>query len=1019
VWPIARYKLFNRSLTCISKASDWDSKGSAHLVAVGSHYDPRIFVLILDDKDGFDIAMTLTSEPSLCNPVACVWSERHLHVCTIQGQIASYTAKAMLATALEVTSSVPSLYPETIFEAPRARSDGEAGDSVSFLGAACRGRAPKDPSDYLAHLTSDSAVSCMFYQGKPAVEPSEDGGSSVSASLSSVIDDDLVAVPPDAFKTVDEFGAEIHADVVLCLCQAPNHALIATGNANGAVFIWQRSKDAEALGVRCVATAALHSCAVVALSFACDSSLVVSCGADGSVFILAVDRPAHIEYEFETSRHSVRARKYQHSNTPFIVAPSISSSTGIVDPHRLWIDEKKDEETVALKVQYADAVAELTESTSSLAQRLKILLDRNGTRTELERMQRGEFAVDLQLRDKIISENSETVARIRENYKLRSYWNEMQAARVRGRCYDSMVVSARAILPFNTDNTGDVKQVTAFSIPRVNDDEVNALKKVRRLRAIEMRTQRAQAQGGYGSVHRLPGEGKVRSCWAPSIQGSSSHMGWLWGDGGAWPTAEVSTYIIQKEQEAKAAENAGNAKEKEKESKEKAKDAAGAAAAASSNPAGGVGDSPARANAGGGVEDDDDRSLNSQDTVADVDENDIFNLLYSPQCIRTDAQKRMHIIMLKEVVRLIKTKFNEHFDRFVADKESVLNAVDSKNQRIEAILEELHQKEDVFRPVIGDIEKAGSAIVVFDSEIENRPFETEAMRMARFVDTCMSRRFVTFVAVCVTYRLREEDEARRREAADDKKEALARALQDMMHGTLEVKRNVLEEASSLVRPAWMTETAEADMSESQLKEYDAFNSKLRALQEEQALYRKQLEQELKKLRAEVLEVTKAFDERLVSLCRIKVLTARAVLTHELYMSRIGHSVFRIEQSVGQLAALDQSMDKAKKERRELQARIERYCAHCEEVRTAHMAADAEYHMMERQFKTHLLAACGSMAIDSEKLRILQLSFNERSYPRDDTEDAEAQGADPEQSTGNDNRPSKRGSNSKEASRNSK
>jgi hypothetical protein len=241
----------------------------------------------------------------------------------------------------------------------------------------------------------------------------------------------------------------------------------------------------------------------------------------------------------------------------------------------------------------------------------------------------------------------------------------------------------------------------------------------------------------------------------------------------------------------------------------------------------------------------------------------------------------------------------------------------------------------------------------------------------------------------------------------------------MMHGTLEVKRNVLEEANALVRPTWMTEVAEADMTEAQLKEYDAFNAKYRALQEEQALYRKQLEQELKKLKVEVLEQTKAFDERLVFLSRVKVLTCRAVLTHELYVSRIGHSILRIDQALGALAALETTLDKAKKERRELQARIERYCVHCEEVRAAHMAADTEYRIMEKQFKTHLLAACGSMAIDSEKLRILQISFNERSFPREEVDDVEAQGVDPEASTNNENRPSKRGSNSKEHSRGSK
>jgi WD40 repeat protein len=811
VWPIARYKLFEGSLTCISRASDWEAKGSPHLVAVGSFFDPRIFVLSLDEKDGFDIAMTLTSELGPVNPTSLIWTDRSLHVIMMQGHIASYSSKAILAHAIESTHSVGSVFPESLYSAPDAllpsspvptRNEATpgfgTGTAATFMGgiyvpgllkdAAGEGKAHHEKNkekdvETLALLTNDSAVPCMFYQGRPVIEPSEDGESSATSAdndsgspvgFSSTLS--MESFKPLAFASQNpanlgypmsahaahallassSFGAVTHSDVILCLAISPTRSLVATGNSAGSVFIWQMYKDPHStanntnstpsdgiagfgggLGLKCVYCASVHCSAVIALTFSCDSSLLLSCGADGSVFILAVDRPAHIEYEFETSRHSVRARKYQHSNTTVVVVPNSvphghHGHVTNVDPNRLWIQEKKDEEMTAMRSHYADTVSELTESAAALAQRLKILLDRNQTRSDLERMQRGEFAVDLQLRDSIISDNTQTVARIRDNYRLRDYWNELQAARVRMQCYDNMQVSGRSILPFNTDNTGDVRYVSAFSIPRTSEEEQSMVRKVRRLRAIEMRSMRAQAQSGYGAVNRLPTEGKVRSCWAPNVQGQSSHLNWLWGDGAAWPTAEVSTNIINKEMEARAAENAGkdkDNKEKDKDGKDKTKDVAAAQGASGAN--GGPGVTVAGENSIRVGEDDDDRSMNSQDTVADVDETDLFNLLYSPQCIRTDAQKRMHIVLVKEVVRQIKARFNEHFDRVVADKEAVMAAVDARNQRIAAILEELKQTEDVFRPVQGDVEKAGSAVTVSDAEIESRPFETEAMRAIR------------------------------------------------------------------------------------------------------------------------------------------------------------------------------------------------------------------------------------------------------------------------------------------------
>ncbi len=79
------------------------------------------------------------------------------------------------------------------------------------------------------------------------------------------------------------------------------------------------------------------------------------------------------------------------------------------------------------------------------------------------------------------------------------------------------------------------------------------------------------------------------------------------------------------------------------------------------------------------------------------------------------------------------------------------------------------------------------------------------------------------------------------ESEKDLEDIKDRALVEMMHGTLEVKRDVLGEATNLELPEWMDTLGPAEMNELQLKEFDTYTQKVKALQEEQNAYRKSLE----------------------------------------------------------------------------------------------------------------------------------------------------------------------------------
>jgi hypothetical protein len=349
----------------------------------------------------------------------------------------------------------------------------------------------------------------------------------------------------------------------------------------------------------------------------------------------------------------------------------------------------------------------------------------------------------------------------------------------------------------------------------------------------------------------------------------------------------------------------------------------------------------------------------------DIDENNIFNLLYPPQAIRTGVQKRNHIIMLKEVVRIMKVKFNAHFEKLAQEKDDSLASINFRIARIDQIMTDLGVQETLFRPTITNVEIAGSAIVVTDSEIVSRPYETEAAREARLL---------------------KEAEALRLEAENESKEALARALDDMMYGTLEVKKNILADASSLVRPQWMIDTDPKDMTEYQLREYEEFEAKYKAMQEEQTKYRKQLEQESKKLRAEVAEITRAFDEKLVALANKKVRIVREIVTHELFIAQLGQNILHAEQAIASINNLDVSIDKTRRERQDLKSKVESMTAHCEETRVKLEAIQLEEREMDRDFIKNLTKMCNNQKFDTSDMNQIKQLYRLRSYPRDEDDD---------------------------------
>lgn len=82
-------------------------------------------------------------------------------------------------------------------------------------------------------------------------------------------------------------------------------------------------------------------------------------------------------------------------------------------------------------------------------------------------------------------------------------------------------------------------------------------------------------------------------------------------------------------------------------------------------------------------------------------------------------------------------------------------------------------------------------------------------------------------------------------------------------------------------PEWMSELSEADMTEDQRRERDEYMDRMRELDEMREKERKALELELKKLRSEVSDIVKAFDDRVRDMAEIRVKVQLVLQSHEM------------------------------------------------------------------------------------------------------------------------------------------
>ncbi|CAM9814816.1 unnamed protein product, partial [Discosporangium mesarthrocarpum] len=604
----------------------------------------------------------------------------------------------------------------------------------------------------------------------------------------STIDEGGVAKPLSPLDTL-----EAHQKGAAVMAASVDGRFMATGGADGLVCLWAVYEQQ----VELLNSALVHAGPVISLSFATDSSQLFTASLDGTVFGLTLeglgnDRGAAGQLPPLVSTLERLAEKKA-------TKPQRISIEQLGQPpwRQEQVADKKGENskemTMASMVQ--------RKVVGEFAARLARIVKHNETLPDLEKLERGEFVVDVAGRDRKIAANEAAANALRQRIKMQNLTKELIGARIKAECWDSMEIQAKEVRALQREGV----LVENFSIRRRSNEELEQTrKKVKQLRALELRDIR---RGKYS----------VARAWQGLLDEVPSDISWIVNEGKLVPVVDIVQALRE--------EALGGG----------AKMGSGWGAGGGGEGTGEEGGKNINKNddedaSGADDEDEDGRDASIDMAVLEPsDENDPTSLLYPPLALRTPRQKRTQIILLQELILDMHRAFNHHFDQLYSAKEDCMDKVEEKNNRVKEILAELDSSETYFQPQWLEQELPSETFDV-EGEMTSTPYESEATKEKR----------------------RKEDEERKQREEEAKGEnSRFRALEDMMHGTLEVKQEGLT-VGAVQRPDWMDEVPPEEMTDEQRTEVEAYEAKLKEVQDELAKHRKALELELKKLRTEVI-----------------------------------------------------------------------------------------------------------------------------------------------------------------------
>ncbi|XP_036430574.1 cilia- and flagella-associated protein 43 [Colossoma macropomum] len=318
--------------------------------------------------------------------------------------------------------------------------------------------------------------------------------------------------------------------------------------------------------------------------------------------------------------------------------------------------------------------------------------------------------------------------------------------------------------------------------------------------------------------------------------------------------------------------------------------------------------------------------------------------LYSQFNLHTREQKINQITLLQDVIHKVKTAFNTEFEAVYKQKEQEISRVRDKNRRITEIMTELGLQESLWEPILTDNERPERALTVSDSEIKIEKYLTPEQRQREEEQ-------------------RKEEEQRQLAAKGDN--IRERALDDMMGGVLELKKEDILR-TEVPQPEFMAKP-ELQWTDEERRNFKEYEKKAKELREEQEKYRKTLEAEMKKLQTSIKDATQAFDETLSKLFEKKVKSEMVIYQEELKIANLAHSLLTEEEILNREKDLNYKLEKVRALKNEIGEDLKKHRDDVEAFRETYDNAVAEDKLLDKGFRKEFSDVPGHIADQLYKL----------------------------------------------------
>ena len=633
--------------------------------------------------------------------------------------------------------------------------------------------------------------------------------------------------------------AEAHSHSIVKLCISASGDFMASGSSGGEVALWKLDGGKW----KHVATKPSHMRSVSALSFSMDGTMLYSACCGGILVSHRVSGALKLSPDVEmmsASDHRDKAAKATLHPGVF----AYPNAGGPIQEETCLHERYFQEENEVAAAKNAAVRDTYRKRVHALKSRLEGLLEHNERVIPLERLNRDEFVIDVEGKRLLEEESVSKANDLAEKIKSERTKHDIIASRIKKESWDRMIVKAQKLFALQSGVC-----VRNFPIEG-NRAEDRMIRKVVNLRKLELRETRRLGFDGWDS----------RADEVPY------NADWILNAGANLPEIDA----------------ASNEKPK---LRVKRRSSSIMMSAAPTTPGGAIDD-------GADHEDGEEGNQHKNEELVD--------LIYHPLELRTSAQKQHQVYIMKAIVRKMKQKFNAEFDSAFSKKETEVEKIESKNERMKEILCELHSNEVPFTPTWDPSELPSKLIQVADDEVSCEKYLSKEERQ----------------------RLRKEEEERlAREAAQSGDNMEERALFDMMNGSLEVQKAAKNIEDELVREDWMDELTPEQMTDEQKQAMEAYEATKKRIEDEKEKQRKSLELELKKLRSEVSDIVKNFDEKVDKLFDLKCRVVKNVRLQQLAQAKLLGALMEQRRTKDSIVTTEDQLKDFHKSREECQESI--------------------------------------------------------------------------------------------------